>query len=87
MAWGKMKKQAAAAAAHSQAYGATSTSDQQRPIMTQYELQDDGAVPAVAATDTFVTEDGDEMDEQYDMSLTELLYSSSSFHAIAKPGK
>lgn len=27
------------------------------------------------------------LDEEYEMSLTELLYSSSSYHAIVKPGK
>jgi hypothetical protein len=26
------------------------------------------------------------LDEEYEMSLTELLYSSSSYHAIVKPG-
>lgn len=72
---------------HPECYGATITTEQ--PITSGYELQND--LPTQAATterfeDEIVDEDEDD-DESNEMSLEELLYSSSSYHAIAKPGK
>lgn len=85
------------APAHPQAYGATETSEAQ-PITTNYELQDQGGGDGEAFNDEDVhvggSEDGggdsyDSLDEDEDrnMSMTEMLYSSSSYHAIAKPGE
>ncbi|KAI2503655.1 hypothetical protein MHU86_10779 [Fragilaria crotonensis] len=70
---------------HPECYGATITTEQ--PITSGYELQND--LPTQAATterfeDEIVDEDEDD-DESNEMSLEELLYSSSSYHAIAKP--
>lgn len=63
-------------------YGATSTTDQ--PITSHYELQNDPTSP----TERFDDEDeDDDFDDDNEMSLAELLYSSASYHAIAKPGK
>ena len=48
---------------------------------SQYQLQNDpagGSARPDSATNN---------DEQYSMSVTKLLYSSSSYYAIAKPGK
>lgn len=83
-----MAKPKPEAPAHPQAYGATGSTDQ--PITSHYELQKDVLSPTAEATyDRFDDEEDneDEMDDPYDMSLTELLYSSSSYHAIAKPGE
>lgn len=70
---------------HPECYGATIATEQ--PITSGYELQND--LPTQAATterfeDEIVDEDEDD-DESNEMSLEELLYSSSSYHAIAKP--
>lgn len=55
-----------------------STGGQQEEPESPYHLQEnqDNAVEAESS-----------LDEEYEMSLTELLYSSSSYHAIVKPGK
>lgn len=74
---------------HPQPYGATSAAEQ--PITSPYALQNDPPIQTATA-DRFEDEHGDEDDDDDDdesneMSLEELLYSSSSYHAIAKPGK
>ena len=71
-----------------QPYGSTNLAEQ--PITSCYELQDDQRNQTTAAAERFEDEIGDEdddEDESNEMSLEELLYSSSSYHAIAKPGK
>lgn len=90
-----MSTSANEAPAHPQAYGATETTEAQA-ITTNYELQDQGGGDGEAFNDENVggSEDGggdsyDSLDDDEDrnMSMTEMLYSSSSYHAIAKPGE
>jgi hypothetical protein len=76
---------------HPQPYGATNSAEQ--PITSNYQLQND-SVPPTSTVERFDDEvvdeeDDDEgdFDEFNDMSLEELIYSSSSYHAIAKPGE
>ena len=58
-------------------YGATER--QQQEPESPYHLQENRE----SASD----ESSSEVDSEYEMSLTELLYSSSSYHAILKPGR
>jgi presenilin 1 len=66
-------------AQHPQAYGATAGLIEQPT--SHYQLQDDQ--PGDSTTGGLFRDDDE--DEDLQMSLTELLYSSSSYHAIAKP--
>ena len=54
-----------------------STERQQEPE-SPYHLQEN--------RESSSDESSSEVDSEYEMSLTELLYSSSSYHAILKPG-
>lgn len=59
-----------------QEYGSTSQQQHHEEPASPYHLQENQEETAQV----------DELDEEYEMSLTELLYSSSSYHAIVKPG-
>lgn len=56
-----------------------STSPQEEPA-SPYHLQE-------TQEEQHRPDDESSLDEEYEMSLTELLYSTSSYHAIVKPGK
>jgi Presenilin len=59
-------------------------SDEHEEATTSYQLQHSFSRPV--PLNDFGDENGDDDDDNYvEMSLTELLYSSSSFHAIVKP--
>lgn len=76
---------------HPQPYGATNSGE--RPLTSNYQLQNDSIPPTstIERFDDEVVDDDDDdegdFDEFNDMSLEELIYSSSSYHAIAKPGE
>ena len=79
-------------ASHPQPYGATIASE--NPISSHYELQNDPDPQIPSSYERFNDEadeddnnEDDDDDEPNEMSLDELLYSSSSYHAIVKPGK
>jgi hypothetical protein len=72
-------------------YGSTDAQEQR--LTSPYQLH--GSSPGgdgihrSAAPDAAEASDSDDdsLDEEYEMSLTELLYSSASYHAIVKPGE
>ena len=59
-------------------YGSTGSLDEPESPYHLQENQEDALPNDVDAESS--------LDEEYEMSLTELLYSSSSYHAIVKPG-
>ncbi len=83
-------KTAAPHITHPQPYGSTNSGEQS--LTSNYQLQND-SVPPTSTIERFddevIDDDDDEgdFDEFNDMSLEELIYSSSSYHAIAKPGE
>jgi hypothetical protein len=66
-------------------YGNSLQSSIEPQVTSHYHLQTERKAPAV---ETFEDEDMDiyENESEVEMSLEELLYSSSSYHAIAQPG-
>jgi hypothetical protein len=74
-------------------YGSTDAQEQR--LTSPYQLHGgsspppDGIFRRATAPDAAEASDidDDSLDEEYEMSLTELLYSSASYHAIVKPGE